>query len=231
MLEEILKYERSTFFLLNGSDSTYLDSLMWLWSGKIVWLPLAVFIIAVLVYKKDWKESLLILLSIVLVITLCDQFASHLCKPIFARFRPTHHPDFMEQVKTVFNYRGGRYGFMSSHAANAFGFAVFMALLFRYTPFTWSILVWAFITSYSRIYLGVHFISDIVPGGIIGVFFGFLVYYIYLFARHHILHIPKAEVKNSIYSTKRKQLIIYGIFLTIFVVVIFSEPLVSCIRS
>lgn len=231
MLEEILKYERSTFFLLNGSNSTYLDSLMWLWSGKVVWLPLALFIIGVLIYKKDWRESLLILLAIVLVVTLCDQFASHVCKPLFTRFRPTHHPDFMEQVKIVFDYRGGKYGFMSSHAANAFGFSVFMSLLFRYKPFTWTILLWALVTSYSRIYLGVHFISDVVPGAIVGTFFGIFVYWIYLSLRHYLLHIPRAEATKPIYSVKRKQLIIYGILLTFLLLILFCEPLVMCIRN
>ena len=87
--------------MLNGSDSPFLDRFMWLYSGKAVWLPLAFFILVVLLYKKKWRESILILLAIVLVITLCDQFASHVCKPIFTRFRPTHHPDFMDQVKTL----------------------------------------------------------------------------------------------------------------------------------
>lgn len=227
MLEEILKYERSTFFMLNGSNSTYLDALMWLWSGKVVWLPLAFFIIAVLVYKKSWKESLLILIAIVLVVTFCDQFTSHLCKPLFTRFRPTHHPDFMDQVKTVFNYRGGRYGFMSSHAANAFGFSVLMSLIFRYRFLTWTLISWAILTSYSRIYLGVHFISDVVPGAIIGVLFGFVVYYIYLCGRKFILHIPPRELRQSIYSKERKQLIIYAILLTAGVLVIFCIPLVK----
>lgn len=231
MLEEILKYERSTFFLLNGSQSDYLDALMWLWSGKVVWLPLAFFIIAVLVYKKDWKESLLILVAIALVITCCDQFASHVCKPLFTRFRPTHHPDFMDQVKIVFNYRGGRYGFISSHAANAFGFSVFMALLFRYRLFTYTILAWAVITAYSRIYLGVHFISDVVPGAIAGIFFGWLVYRIYLYARHSILHIPDDRLTRSVYSDYRKRLIVYGIAFTALMLVVFCEPLVHFLHS
>ena len=105
MVEKILVYERDLFFMLNGSDSPFLDRFMWLYSGKAVWLPLAFFILVVLLYKKKWRESILILLAIVLVITLCDQFASHVCKPIFTRFRPTHHPDFMDQVKTVFDYQ------------------------------------------------------------------------------------------------------------------------------
>ena len=175
MIEQLLVYERDAFFALNGSNSPFLDQFMYIYTGKAVWLPLAVLIIAVLLYKKKWQESLLILLAIVLVVTLCDQFASHLCKPFFTRFRPTHHPDFMDQVKVVFGYRGGRYGFISSHAANAFGFATFMALLMRQRLLSWTLFAWAAITAYTRIYLGVHFITDILPGTIVAPIFGVLV--------------------------------------------------------
>lgn len=181
MLEKELLFERDLYFFLNGSDSTFLDSFMWLYSGKVVWLPLAAFILFVLVYKKNWRESILILVSIALVITLCDQFASHFCKPIFARYRPTHHPDFMDQVKIVFDYRSGLYGFISSHAANAFGFAMFMSLLLRNKMFTWTIFSWSVLTAYTRIYLGVHFISDVVCGMFAGIFFGYVVYKLYLY--------------------------------------------------
>lgn len=151
MIEKILIYERDAFFALNGSDSAFLDRFMWIFTGKAVWLPLAFLILLVLIYKKNWRESLLVLLAIVLVVTLCDQFASHVCKPIFTRFRPTHHPDFMDQVKIVFGYRGGLYGFISSHAANAFGFATLMALIMRDKLFGWTIFFWG--GSY-RLYAG-----------------------------------------------------------------------------
>ena len=131
MLEQWLVWERDLFFALNGSDFEWLDRVMWIYTGKMVWLPLAALILFLLFYKRDWREAVLVLLMIALVVTLCDQFASHVCKPLFTRFRPTHHPDFADQVKTVFGYRGGKYGFISSHAANAFGFAMFMSLLFR----------------------------------------------------------------------------------------------------
>ena len=90
MLEEILTYERDAFLWLNGSHTPYWDHFMWLFSSKVVWVPLACLILFTLLYKKPWRETLLILLAIVLVVTLCDQFASHLCKPLFTRFRPTH---------------------------------------------------------------------------------------------------------------------------------------------
>lgn len=228
MVEKILTYERDLFFMLNGSDSPFLDHFMWLYSGKAVWLPLAAFILIVLLYKKNWRESILILLAIVLVITLCDQFASHICKPIFTRFRPTHHPDFMEQVKTVFDYRGGRYGFISSHAANAFGFATFMSLLFRYRLFTWTIFFWATLTAYTRVYLGVHFISDIVPGAIAGIFFGWVVYWLYVKARPVLT--GRGGNVSTLYSDKQKRIIVYAIFITILVIAVFNVPLIACLR-
>lgn len=228
MIEHILDYERNLFFLLNGSDSPFLDRFMWLYSGKAVWLPLAAFILIVLLYKKKWQESILILLAIVLVITLCDQFASHVCKPIFTRFRPTHHPDFMDQVQTVFNYRGGKYGFISSHAANAFGFATFMSLLFRYRLFTWTIFLWSALTAYTRVYLGVHFISDIVPGAIAGVFFGWLVYYLYIKVRPLV---PGTNgVASDLYSDKDKRIIVYAILVAVLLIAIFNVPLVGFLR-
>lgn len=228
MVEKILIYERDLFFMLNGSDSPFLDRFMWLYSGKAVWLPLAFFILVVLLYKKKWRESILILLAIVLVITLCDQFSSHLCKPLFTRFRPTHHPDFMDQVQTVFGYRGGKYGFISSHAANAFGFATYMSLLFRYRLFTWTIFIWAVLTAYSRVYLGVHFISDIVPGAISGVFFGWLVYWLYVKAR--LLVVGANSNASTLYSDKQKRIIVYAIFVTVLLLIIFNVPLVSFLR-
>lgn len=228
MVEKILVYERDLFFMLNGSDSPFLDRFMWIFSGKTVWLPLAAFILIVLLYKKKWRESILILLAIVLVVTLCDQFASHVCKPIFTRFRPTHHPDFMDQVKTVFGYRGGKYGFISSHAANAFGFATYMSLIFRYRLFTWTIFLWAVLTAYTRVYLGVHFISDIVPGAIAGVFFGGLVYWLYVKV-HPVVTGSNGEV-SAIYSDKRKRVIVYAIFITTLLIAIFNVPLAGWLR-
>ena len=63
MVEKILIYERDAFFALNGSDSAFLDRFMWIFTGKAVWLPLAFLILLVLIYKKNWRESLLILIG------------------------------------------------------------------------------------------------------------------------------------------------------------------------
>ncbi|MDR1938995.1 MAG: phosphatase PAP2 family protein [Tannerellaceae bacterium] len=229
MLERILEYEREAFFLLNGSDSLFLDRFMWLYSGKAVWLPVAVFILFILVYKKNWREYALILLAIVLVVTLCDQFASHFCKPFFSRFRPTHHPGFMDQVKTVYGYRGGNYGFISSHAANAFGFAMFMSLLFRHHVFTVTVFLWAACSAYSRVYLGVHFISDIACGGVAGLLFGYGVYVLYAWVRKRLPGRAGEEPPSALYSRKRKQAVILGIFITVLILLAFNAPLTAIV--
>lgn len=213
MLEKILEVERGAFLFLNGCHHPFWDSFMWLYSGQIAWMPLVLFFLILLFYKNDWKEALLIVCSIAIVIALCDQFTSSICKPYFMRFRPTHHPDFMDYVKTVHDYRGGKYGFISSHAANAFGFAMFSLLLFRYRWYSISILIWATIMAYSRIYLGVHFISDIVPGIFVGMLFGYLVYNLYVAVRRKLL--KKTDKPYRIYSESRKRMILYGLFLTV----------------
>lgn len=231
MLENILELERGLFFALNGSESAFFDRFMWLYSGKTVWFPLAAFLIIILLYKKGWKESLFIVIAIALVVTLCDQFASGLCKPMFERFRPTHHPDFMNEVDTVFGYRGGRFGFMSSHSANAFGFATFMGYLFRHSLFTWVIYFWAALTAYSRIYLGVHFISDVIPAAIAGMVLGYFVYRLYKWARFHILvksgeYIPIPDI----YTKYQKQLSAYGVLVTVMILLVFNSVLTNLLR-
>jgi len=230
MLERLLDYEREIFFFFNGSDFTYYDHFIWLFSHKWTWIPLGIFILFIMVYKKDWKEVILILLAIVLVILLCDQFASHFCKPFFARYRPTHHPEFMNEVDTVFGYRSGLYGFISSHAANAIGYSLYKILLFRHKWYTFTILVWGIFTAYTRVYLGVHFISDIVFGALAGLVFGYIVYKLYVYSRRRILG-KDSPAPETIYSGKDKRIIIYAIWIYIVFIMIFNIPLTDIIRT
>jgi undecaprenyl-diphosphatase len=202
MLEQELRFERDLFFFLNGSDSVFWDYFFWFYSNKWMWIPFYLCFLFVLIYKKNWKEILLVVFSLALVILLCDQIASGFFKPFFHRFRPTHHPDFREEVKIIFGYCGGKYGFISSHAANAFGFAVFVALLFRNKLLIWTMLLFAIINAYSRIYMGVHFISDVVAGALVGALIGFAVYDLYRFFKQRFLKQEKTNVKRLPYPVE-----------------------------
>ncbi len=197
-IENLLPFERDLFFLLNGSDSVFLDNTMWTLSGRFVWVPLLLFITFTLFYKKRVKDALLITIFFVLVFVVSDQVSSSLFKPFFERFRPTHHPDFKNLVDIVNGYRGGRFGFISGHATNAFGLSVFISLTFRNTLVTLSALFWATLNSYTRIYLGVHFISDILAGILVGTLLAITFYTLYLllcranFLRPHLVDSPVA---------------------------------------
>lgn len=222
LVEKILPYERDLFLWLNEHHTDYWDVFMWIYSGKLIWLPLAIVSFIIFVYKIKWKEAVLLLICATLVGILCDYVSAQLIKPFFERPRPTHHPDFQQFVDTVQGYRGGKYGFISNHAANGFGVVTFVSLLFRYRYLTMTLIVWATTTAYSRIYLGVHFISDIVGGAIWGILIGFMVYYIYLTSRQHILKVPKEELKIPVYSNTRAKVLIATIVITILFIAIYS---------
>lgn len=203
MLENILSYEKDLFFLINHAHTAFWDNAMWLYSGKIIWIPVAVLVLINIVHKKKWTQWLLVLSAIVVTICICDQFSSHIIKPLVARPRPTHYPGIMEHVLTLYGYKGGMYGFISGHATNSFGFAIFTALLFRNRFYCIFIFLWAAIMAYSRIYLGVHFISDIVAGMLSGIVIGCLVYLLYRFIQRKIMRVETPEERIYLYSKKQ----------------------------
>lgn len=182
-VEKLLPVERNLFLWLNSHHTPFMDVLMSVYTNKLTWIPLALVLLFVLVYKVEWKYILLFLLCALMIGFLCDMFAAEIIKPFFARLRPSHHPDFKELVHLVDGRRGGRFGFISNHAANGCGIAIFTALLFRWKYYTITIFAWVLITMYSRIYLGVHFLTDIIGGCIWGLFVGTLTYYFFFYAR------------------------------------------------
>ena len=229
MLERELQFERGFFFALNGSHSTFWDDFFYICTNPLTWLIFYLCFLWVFTYKKNWKEIVCILAAAGLLILLCDQISSGLFKPWFHRFRPTHHPDFMNQVKTVFNYRGGNYGFISGHAANAFGFATFCALIFRNKLFTFTIFLFAFLNAYSRIYIGVHFISDVVAGTFVGMLIAVFIYLLYNQVRRRWLLVEKDQMKKPIYSA-RESYFLCGIFYSyIIIMLLFSSQFITII--
>ena len=227
ILEQVLQLEKGLFFFLNGSDSSFWDQFLYLYSYKWTWIPFYLCFLFVFTYRKNWKEILLILLSVSFVILLCDQITSSFFKPTFERFRPTHHPDFYEEVKTVLGYRGGKYGFISGHAANAFGFATFTAMLFKNRIYTGMILLFALVNAYSRVYLGVHFVSDIVVGALVGIMIGYIIYKLYHFCRKKMFNMSRRELNKSLFSTSEIYFLCVSYVIFIVCLSIFNNQLIG----
>jgi len=176
MLDSLIQLDTKLFLALNGAHSPFWDSIMLFASGKLTWLPLYLLIIYLIAREHRWK-TLWWLLAIALVVTLADQISVQAFKNVFQRLRPCHNPDLSEFIHLV-GRCGGKYGFISSHAANTFGVAVFLSFLFSRKWVTAGLLIWAAFVSYSRIYLGVHYPGDVLVGAIVGAGIGSAVWFV-----------------------------------------------------
>lgn len=178
MPEKIIELDQSLFLFLNGAGSDTFDPLMVFLSSHWFWVP--VYILLGAYFIKEQKLKGLIPIAILFItLTATDQASVHLFKEVFERLRPCHEPGIMDQMRLVTGRCGGQFGFVSSHATNSFGLAFVSAGLIRKRWFTWTIMIWALVVSYSRIYLGVHYPGDILGGMILGIFIGWVITLIY----------------------------------------------------
>lgn len=175
--------------IVNGAHSPFFDSVMWCISGRWIWVPFYAVLAYLLFRRMSWKRASICLVTIGLIILAADQTCATLIRPEIGRLRPANLNNPLSSFVHVVNgYRGGRYGFPSCHAANTFALAVFMSLVIRHKWFTVMMFSWAFVVSYSRMYLGVHYFVDLFCGATIGSLFAVLFYYLqnYLFKRLNI---------------------------------------------
>src|SRR5690606_24039669 len=164
-MEKILELDRELFLKMNHSfRSPFMDQLMMFLSETYAWIPLHLLLLYLLI--KTYRHQVWIwLVAIALTIVLADQMSSAVMKPFFERLRPSHEPSLAGQVHIVNGYRGGKFGFASSHAANTFAIAVLMWFTLKaYRPVIGLLFLWSVLVSCTRIYLGVHYPGDILAG-------------------------------------------------------------------
>lgn len=195
LFRQILNWDTELFLYLNNFYSDYWDTLMLLITRKETWIP---FFLAILfAFVKNYRnKSFLIIFFVALTILASDQI-SVLLKETIQRLRPVHEPSIQHLVHNVLR-KGGLYGFVSSHAANAFAILIFTGKIFRNKGYWMLFLFWALIFSYSRIYSGVHYPLDIIGGALLGCLIGWAFYKLLMFVENHffLARLPRIADTN-----------------------------------
>lgn len=178
MLETLKEIDTQWFLWINSHHTTALDWTMWTLSQHWSWAVVIVLAFVLFTLRKEPRRWWLVAVGVVLCFLLADQ-GSVLIKDTVCRLRPCHA---LEDVRMFRTHCGGQYGFVSSHAANAFAVALFFVLRYwKRLKRQWLLLlliVWALATSYSRAYLGKHYPGDLVCGAILGCIIALIVWWL-----------------------------------------------------
>ena len=173
--DALINADRVATLAVNDFAGAFTDAVMPVLSNRTVMLPLYVILFAYIWYRLGWKKALLILLAVVVSVGAIDQFAN-LIKNWAQRFRPCWDEYMIDNGLHVLEKRGGKYGFFSAHAATCSGVATAVLFFFR----KWGkghperllatlLVVWVALVSISRVYVGKHFIGDILVGAVAGI--------------------------------------------------------------
>lgn len=179
MLEKLLEFDRKLLLYINNFGIENHDGFWLFITNPISWLPLYLGILAILWYYFTPSKFYTVFLQIVLTLSICA-LSTYFVKIGVGRLRPELSEGFGGQLRVLSH--PDSLSFFSGHAANSFAVVTYLVLILRKkTRWLYLLYIWPMLFSYSRMYLGVHYPSDILTGLIVGVLIAFLVYkYIYL---------------------------------------------------
>lgn len=165
---------------LNSGNSAFFDTLVPMLTNGMAWLPLYGALLYLVVKNNETMAQIGLIIGAVLVcIVLAGGVDDFIVKPMVGRIRPCNDP----MVKTHLNLIAGTleesYSFFSAHAANTFSLAVFFCLLVRDRLFSSVMSFWALLNVWTRLYLGVHYPSDVFCGMLYGSLVGAAVYFLF----------------------------------------------------
>ncbi len=180
LMNKLESIDRAIVLFVNGLNTPLLDEIMWFLSGRFSLIPLYLLLLILLKSQNSWRNTFIILSGLTLSILLADQISVHFFKNGFERYRPSHNEELkyllhFYEVKPGEYYQGGKYGFVSSHAANFFAMIAFIFPFYKEKK-NWilaGLILIGILVAISRIYLGVHYFSDVLVGATLGILVGF----------------------------------------------------------
>ena len=195
MLDYLNDIDTDALLAVNALHDAFQDALWWMVSAKWASALMVLALVWILLHQNR-RHALLVLAMLALAILLADQVSSGLIKHLVERLRPTHDPSLGDAVHIVNGYRGGMYGFVSSHAANSFAVAMLLTLVIRHRLVACSLFMWALLQCYSRVYLGVHYPGDILGGIVVGLLAGWLVWCLMRWLQRR-WHLPEGHYTHT----------------------------------
>lgn len=183
MIEQLEGIDRAIVLAVNHANTPLLDEIMWIISLRQPWFLLYGVLIFLAFKAFSLKETLLFIGFVVVCIIAADMVSVHCFKNVFERYRPSHHLWLKDQLHFYVqsngeSYTGGQFGFVSSHAANFFAIATASSLYLNrfYPTLKYFLLSFGILIAYSRMYLGVHYLSDVLGGALVGSSVSFVLY-------------------------------------------------------
>lgn len=193
----IREIDESVTLAVNGLHTALSDQFWRFMSDKKVWIPFYLILITLLLYRLGWKKTLLAVFCTALTILACDQTAE-LFKYSVGRLRPCYNLDMVEGGLRILEGRGHLFGFFSAHAADCFGLAACLGgcMLMKDKgkgrgPFVATLFIWALLVSTSRVFLGKHFVGDVLTGALIGMTYGFIASRMAIFLSKRLAFFPE----------------------------------------
>ena len=182
-METLEAIDRAIVVFINGCNTPFWDEVFWWISQRITWIPFYGLILFLAWRKLETRQFISLIAVTIVSVALADLISVYVFKNVFQRYRPSHHAELTEilhfyRLPNGEYYKGGMYGFVSSHAANFFALAMAVTLFLKSKIkwIGWMMFAVAAVVSFSRLYQGVHYLTDLAAGAALGGFVSWIIY-------------------------------------------------------